>query len=146
MDKHTMTVHTFIFSRLGGESVEPVGVPDLAEFRPVDLFTLCTQKDVKDTILQSFSDPDGTLRVVVAAVAFGMGLDCPNVRRIIHWGASNDLEVYLQETERAGKDGLQADAILFIVGHPSHRFLDEAMKEYCKNKEVCRRQLVLKDF
>ena len=66
-------IYLFLKSRLGGESVEPVGAPDLAEFRLVDLFTSCTQKDVKDTILRSFSDPDGTLRVVVATVAFEWG-------------------------------------------------------------------------
>ena len=92
---------------------------DLAEFRLVDLFTLCTQKDVEDTILHSFSDPDGTLRVVVATVAFGIGLDCPNVRRIIHWGASNDIEAYLQETVGTGTGGLQeADAILCFCWTP----------------------------
>ena len=45
----------------------------------------------------NLSDPDGILQVVVATVAFGMGLDYPNVRRIIHWGASNDIGAYLQE-------------------------------------------------
>ncbi len=81
--------------------------------------------------------------MVVATVAFGMG---PNVRRVIHWGASSDIESYMQEIGRAGRDGLTASAILYIPSHASHRFQDEAMKEYCKNKDKCRREILLQDF
>ena len=88
--------------------MQPIGAPDLSRFRLLELFTACTHRSVKDTILETFSDRHGTLRVV----AFGMGLDCPNVRRIIHWGASNDIESYLQETGRAGRDEEPAEAIL----------------------------------
>ena len=55
------------------------------------------------------------LRVVIATIAFGMGLDCPNVRRIIHWGPSNDVEAYIQETGRAGRDGESAEALLYTI-------------------------------
>ncbi len=51
----------------------------------------------------------------MATVAFGMGLDCPNVRRIIHWGPSTDVEQYVQETGRAGRDGLPVVAILYLA-------------------------------
>ena len=68
------------------------------------MFTACTRTDVKENILKSFCDPEGLLRVVVATVAFGMGLDCPNVRRVVHWGSSSDIEHYLQETGLAGRD------------------------------------------
>jgi ATP-dependent DNA helicase RecQ len=78
----------FLRSRLG-EGVQPIGAPDLSRFRLVELLTACTQKCVKDAILTTFRNPKGTLRVVIATVAFGMG---PNVRRIYHWGASNDVE------------------------------------------------------
>ena len=43
---------------------------------------------MKNDILMAFSSPNSNLRVVIATIAFGMGLDCPNVRRIIHWGPS----------------------------------------------------------
>ena len=105
-------IYLFTRSRLGKELTEPVGAPDLAMFRLVDMFTSCTRPDVKDTVLKSFSRTDSHLRVVIATVAFGMGLDCPNVRRVIHWGPSEDIELYLQETGRAGRDRLPAQAIL----------------------------------
>ena len=136
-------MYLFLPSRLGEEGVQPIGAPDLSRFRLVELFTACTLKCVKDTVLTSFRNPQGTLRVVIATVAFGMGLDCPNVRRIYHWGASNDVE---QETGRAGRDGEPAEALLYVTTHPANRFVDDAMKEYLKNKDKCRRELLLRNF
>ena len=139
-------IYLFLRSRLGSEGVQPIGAPDLSRLRLVELFTACTQKSIKDTILNSFSSPHGTLRVVIATIAFGMGLDCPNVRRIIHWGPSNDIEAYIQETGRAGRDGEFAEAILYTVSQPGNRFVEDSMKEYIKNKEKCRREMLLADF
>ena len=42
------------------------------------------------------------LRVVIATVAFGMGIDCPDVREVIHWGVPEDAEMYVQENGRGG--------------------------------------------
>ena len=109
-------IYMFLKSRLGAEMTEPSGAVDLSRFRLVDMFCACTTTPVKNAILQSFCSTNSTLRVVVATVAFGMGLDCPNVRRVIHWGPSSDVEQYLQETGRAGRDGLPAQAILYNIG------------------------------
>ncbi|XP_009992039.1 PREDICTED: ATP-dependent DNA helicase Q4, partial [Chaetura pelagica] len=56
----------------------------------------------------------GQLRVVVATVAFGMGLDKPDVRGIIHYNMPKNFETYVQEIGRAGRDGEPAHCHLFL--------------------------------
>ena len=69
------SIYFFFRSRLRSEIRELIGVRDLARFRMVDMFTGCITVAVKETILKSCSQPGGILRVVIANMTFGMGLD-----------------------------------------------------------------------
>jgi ATP-dependent DNA helicase RecQ len=64
----------------------------------------------QDAFLQERCD------VVVATVAFGMGIDKSNVRYVIHAGVPKSIEHYVQESGRAGRDGLEADCLLLHNG------------------------------
>ena len=110
----------------------------------VEMLHSCTPASNKASILHSFQSETGTIRVLIATIAFGMGVDCKGVHRVIHYGPSRNVEAYMQETGRAGRDEIQSVAHLLYHGILLNH-VDGHMKSCVKTKD-CRRKELLQHF
>lgn len=148
----------YCFSRKGAESLA-------AKLQSVGLTALPYHAGLEPGVRQknqNFFIQD-EVRIIVATIAFGMGIDKPDVRLIVHYDLPKSVEGYYQETGRAGRDGLPSQCVLFYSYGDTmkQRFFirdmedaderDRAerqlqhMVDYCETR-TCRRQFLVSYF
>ena len=142
--------YAFLDRKLGNHQFYPHGAPQIPQNRLFAQFHSPQTEKMKSEILTSIVTESCTQRVIFATVAFGMGVDSPCVERVIHFGVPRTMEIFFQESGRAGRDGRPATSTLHfnnnVIG-ANVEGMQAIMKDYCKNpRNVCRRKIVLNHF
>ena len=100
-----------------------------SQAKVVTMYHSKTPEQIKQKVLSSLLEENGDCRIVIATSALGMGVNIPNIRQIIHYGAPSDLESYVQEVGRGSRNGPPCKAILYY--RPFHlAHCDEHMRNY----------------
>lgn len=96
------------------------------------------------------------IRIIICTIAFGMGIDKPDIRNILHWGPPKNMEAYYQQSGRAGRDGDVANCKIWITSSDwtkIHNIIKNdssrpdvtdslnALRNFCDAK-MCRRQMI----
>ena len=137
-------MYTAFKQKLGPNITKPPGFPNILQLRIITLFTGASTSELRKEILDEFRKQDSVLRLVIASSAFGLGIDIPDIARIINWGLPHSLEDLVQETGRAGRNESQAEAILYCRSSAMKAL--QLVHEYARNKSVCCRYLIFKHF
>jgi DNA topoisomerase-3 len=91
---------------------------ELNEIFPAAAYHAGMSADTRDSVQRSFQTDE--IEVIVATIAFGMGIDKPDVRTVVHTGLPATLESYYQEIGRAGRDGAPSRAVLLYSWADRH--------------------------
>lgn len=139
--KKASKVIVFCFLRNDCAMIYEFFVQNVGNQSHVNMFTNITDDISKKLIVTQFCNSESELRVVIATVAFGMGINCPDVRKVIHFRSPCTLLNYGQEAGRCGRDGRQAQAKLFYSNKEFGIGLSKFNKKQCKyQSEICELQ------
>ena len=140
--------YSYFSNQLGHEQYEPLGAENLARNRLFSQFHAQYPEHERQRIVDELVQGNSKIRVIFATVAFGIGLDIPNIRQIFHIGVPYTMEEYFQEAGRAGRDGLPAKAHVYYNSYDiskGKKHLSQVMCDYV-TKQKCKREMILGYF
>ena len=144
--KTCASLFKLFLSHLQEKSYEPIGSEISVSNRIFAMYHARIDDADKNEILSSLKDPAGKCRLLFCTVAFGMGVNIPDIQFVIHYGPPTDIDDYYQECGRAGRTGHESFAILYLFGGCMVGRMSPPMKEYCKLSAGCRRKFLLQQF
>ena len=136
-----------IFEHLQGKLGEDgFDGPPCSKNRLVEMYSAATQEEDKKRVQRRISEKDGNLRVVIATVAFGMGIDIPDVDIVVQWGLPRSPLQYWQQAGRGGRDGRSALNMSYVFARSINLCPDKHMKEFAEEESSCLRYKLLSVF
>ena len=139
------TVYGFLLRSLKKKSWSDE--PPTVNNRIFDMYHGSTDEESQQRIISRFADTNSSLRCVVATVAFGMGVQVPDVRYVVNWGPPSDMLTYWQEVGRCARDGMPGKAIMYFPPRSINKqFIDGDMIKFCHevcDRKECIRKIVL---
>ena len=103
----------------------------------IDMYHSETNEAVKENIRKDMQDANGKIRVLIATSAAGMGVNFQAVNNVIHFSPPKDMDSFVQQLGRAGRDGSQTAMALLLFNSRHCRNLDDDMKKYISNEDSC---------
>ena len=108
-----------------------------------------TQNMNKNALWKNLLTGNVSTEFFFVTIAFGIGIDCPNIRRVIHLGVPYTMEEYFQEAGRAGRDGLPAKATIYYNAYDTSkakRGLQDVMIKFVKSASDCTCEIIVQYF
>lgn len=137
------TLYMWIMEELGERAY--VRGEETTSARMVEMYHSRTDSESMDRILTNFKKPDSNVRIICATVAFGLGVDIPDIEVVVNWGVPQSTMTFWQEIGRCGRDGRQCTSITY----PYPRSLSLCPEKEFKNiitGDSCYRHSILSLF
>ncbi len=134
-------IHTYLKKALGRKAYKDM-TPD-PDNRLISKYHGKVSEGLQTWTLENILNPESALRVLVTTVAFGMGVNVPDIRMVVQWGKCANMLTFWQQMGRAGRDGLFSTAIWYPKSTMGD---DKDLFEEIKAKTTCVRKLILNHF
>ena len=110
--------------------------------RMIEMYHSRTDDKSVHRILSEYKTPESSIRIIFATVAFGLGIDIPDINIIIHWGISSTIMTFWQEIGRCSRDGTEGISYIYPYARSISQCQDKQLQAIVKGTECYRKQIL----